>query len=162
MSRGVGGGEERWQHGERRGRERDSGGPVVAGRYSRHSIRYFSLCIADSWNCFASRALIYRPAGPLSQPNYRSRTLTEPNEPSPPTSPFSPNALALPPLAPPFHPPPPPTPAPAPPPHPLVLGYRSIYPGLSLFALFRRYREIYYRYQAVLSFSARSFVSLRR
>lgn len=37
-------------------------------RYSGHSIWYFSLYIADSWNCSASRALIYRPAGPLSCP----------------------------------------------------------------------------------------------
>lgn len=41
---------------------------VAAHRYSRHSIWYFSLCIADSSNCSASRALIYRPAGPLSWP----------------------------------------------------------------------------------------------
>lgn len=46
--------------------EREGG--VLARRYSGHSIWYFSLCIADSWNCSASRALIYRPAGPLSCP----------------------------------------------------------------------------------------------
>lgn len=36
-------------------------------RHPRHSIWYFSLCIANSWNCSASWALIYRFAGPLSR-----------------------------------------------------------------------------------------------
>lgn len=53
----------------RRGKKRDGSSAVAARRYSRHSIWYFSLCIADSSNCSASRALIYRPAGPLSRPS---------------------------------------------------------------------------------------------
>ena len=52
-----------------RGKKRDGSSAVAARRYSRHSIWYFSLCIADSSNCSASRALIYRPAGPLSRPS---------------------------------------------------------------------------------------------
>lgn len=67
-----GGGRHKCKRGEggivasRRGKKRDGSSAVAARRYSRHSIWYFSLCIADSSNCSASRALIYRPAGPLS------------------------------------------------------------------------------------------------
>lgn len=70
-----GGGRHKCKRGEggivasRRGKKRDGSSAVAARRYSRHSIWYFSLCIADSSNCSASRALIYRPAGPLSRPS---------------------------------------------------------------------------------------------
>lgn len=103
----------------RRGKKRDGSSAVAARRYSRHSIWYFSLCIADSSNCSASRALIYRPAGPLSRPSGSelsfayshgtySSTSSSPPPPPPSCCPLSPNALhhsSLPPsFKPPHHP----------------------------------------------------------
>lgn len=55
--------EQWWILGWERGKRRASKSGSL--RYPRYSIWYFSLCIADSSNCSASRALIYRPAGPL-------------------------------------------------------------------------------------------------
>lgn len=125
---------------------------MAAHRYSRHSIWYFSLCIADSSNCSASRALIYRPAGPLSRPRGSELSFAyshgtgQPTLPSPRSAPFrrmhSPPPLYLPfaklsgsagwssfltpGIATLFQ-----TPS-----FPMALGYRSIYPLLLFFALF--------------------------